>query len=167
MPAGQAGGPPLIEVLQAGFTPEMFHAMRSIFHGFEQRFRAVESNMITSQSFQNAIATGFTNTHLTITAPMTVPPLSSASRANPPRTTIQPFSGRANENVTAWISLVEDAFDTGQVPKDQWTRYAAQYFRVAALLLRICPHVTDRQQGASRRHVQKNGSRVRTASRKG
>ena len=133
MPAGQAGGPPPIEVLQAGFTPEMFHAMRSIFHGFEQRFRAVESNMITSQSFQNAIATGFTNTHLTITAPTTVPPLSSASRANPPRTTVQPFSGRANENVTAWISLVEDTFDAGQVPKDQWTRYAAQYFREAAL----------------------------------
>ena len=133
MPAGQAGGPPPIEVLQAGFTPEMFHAMRSIFHGFEQWFRAMESNMITSQSFQNTIATGFTNTHLTITAPTTVPPLSSASRANPPRTTVQPFSGRVNENVTAWISLVEDAFDAGQVLKDQWTCYAAQYFREAAL----------------------------------
>ena len=64
---------------------------------------------------------------------MAAPPPGSASRTNPPRTIIQPFCGKSNENVTAWISLAEDAFDTGQVQKNQWMGYAAQSFRNAAL----------------------------------
>lgn len=32
--------------------------------------------------------------------------------------TLQPFSGKPNENVQAWISLAEEALTTSQVPMD-------------------------------------------------
>src|SRR6266702_8145291 len=121
MLAGQVEGPTPLEVLQIGLNPDTFQAMRAIFHGFKQWFQAMENNYLTTQNFQNAITTAFTHTHLMINAPMAAPPPSSASHTNPPRTIIQPVCGKSNENITAWISLAEDVFVTGQVQKNQWT----------------------------------------------
>jgi hypothetical protein len=40
--------------------------------------------------------------------------------------TLQPFSGKQNENVQAWISLAEEALTASQVPKDLWTYVVVQ-----------------------------------------
>ncbi len=52
---------------------------------------------------------------------------------------------------------------------DDWVEEQAQWLInqvTGGVLLRIWPHVIDRQQDAQERHAQKNGSRMRTASRR-
>ncbi|KAH9172284.1 hypothetical protein EDB89DRAFT_2069941 [Lactarius sanguifluus] len=143
-PAGQGAGMTPIEVLQQGFTPEVFQAMRVIFHGFEQRFQAVESTVVTSQQFQRSIETAFTHTNLTIAAPPTQQ-RSSSPKDNFTKLVVQPFSGKTSDNVAAWIALAEDALDTGKVPtcRDAAVRPDLEPLREA--LQRLYPHLHPRE----------------------
>jgi hypothetical protein len=101
---GHAAGPAAtpFEVLQAGFNPEMFNAMYTVFHGFEQQIRAVHC-VDTSQGIGSAIQAGFSNANFHINIPSTALPLASAAvtRLTPPRMALQPFAGKTNENVQA------------------------------------------------------------------
>jgi hypothetical protein len=136
-PPGHAAGPTAtpFEVLQAGFNPEMFNAMCTVFHGFEQQIRAVEHRVDTSQGIGSAIQAGFSNANFHINIPSTVPPLASAAvtRLTPPRMALQPFAGKTNENVQVWIGMAEDALTASQVPRDNWTFMVAQSLREPAL----------------------------------
>jgi hypothetical protein len=40
--------------------------------------------------------------------------------------TLQPFAGKQNENVQAWIGLAEDTLTASQVHQDNWTYMVAQ-----------------------------------------
>jgi len=51
---------------------------------------------------------------------------------NPPKITLQPFAGRANENVRGWLSTIEDSLHESSVPRDNWTYYVTLMFRDAA-----------------------------------
>jgi invasion protein IalB len=82
--------------------------MEAVLTSFDQRFQAVEHALVSSQSIQNAIQSGFANANFRITVPTTTAPAPSAPPVQPPRLsaprmTLQPFSGRQNENVQAWI----------------------------------------------------------------
>jgi hypothetical protein len=111
--------------------------MEAVLTSFDQRFQAVEHALVSSQSIQNAIQSGFANTNFRITVPTTTAPAPSAPPVQPPRLsaprmTLQPFSGRQNENVQAWISLAEEALTASQVPKDLWTYVVVQSLRDGA-----------------------------------
>jgi hypothetical protein len=134
---GHAAGPAAtpFEVLQAGFNPEMFNAMHTVFHGFEQQIRAVEHHVDTSQGIGSAIQARFSNANFHINIPSTAPPLTSATvtRLTLPRMALQPFAGKTNENVQVWIGMAEDALTASQVPRDNWTFMVAQSLREPAL----------------------------------
>lgn len=131
---GQAGNPvrTAADVLQEGLGPEMFGAMQSIFGGFEQQLRAVQHSVNTSQGIAGAIQTGFANINVPQTA---APPPAAApiTRLPPPRIVLQPFTGKTNENVQAWVGMAEDALTASQVPRDHWTFMVAQALREPAL----------------------------------
>jgi hypothetical protein len=46
---------------------------------------------------------------------------------------LQPFAGKTNENVQAWIGMAEDALTASQVPRDNWTFMVAHSLRKPAL----------------------------------
>ena len=141
MLTGVAGGAVMnpFMVLQAGFSPEMFSAMQSIFHEHEQRFIAMESSIATSQGIENAIQGGFANANFNITVPPMAAPIAAAppptvpSRLMPPRMMLQPFAGKQTENVQAWIGMAEDAFIASHVHPDERTYMVAQSLRNPAL----------------------------------
>jgi hypothetical protein len=135
MPAGVAGGAAMnpMGILQAGFSPKMFVAMQSIFHGFEQRFIAMENNVVPSQGIENAIQSGFAHSNFHINVSLAAPLPTVTSCPDPPRMTLQPFAGKKNENVQAWIGLAEDMLTASQVHWDNWTYMVAQSLREPAL----------------------------------
>jgi hypothetical protein len=96
MPAGVAGGAAMnpFVVLQMGFSPEMFMAMQTIFHEYEQRFIAMESSITTSQGIENAIQGSFANANFNINVPPAAPLPTVTSHPNPPQMTLQPFAGK-------------------------------------------------------------------------
>jgi hypothetical protein len=135
-PAGGMAGNPF-ETLQAGLAPDVYQAMEAVLTSFDQRFQALEHTVVSSQSIQSAIQNSFASTNFRINVPTAAAPAPSASSIQPPRLsaprmTLQPFSGRQNENVQAWISLAEEALTTSQVPKDLWTYVVVQSLREAA-----------------------------------
>jgi hypothetical protein len=91
MPAGVAGGAAMnpMGILQAGFSPEMFVAMQSIFHGFEQQFIAMENNIVPSQGIENAIQSGFAHSNFHINVSPAVPLCHGSART--------PLGTHANE----------------------------------------------------------------------
>ena len=89
--------------------------MQSIFHGFNQQFQAIENAITTRQSIQNVIQAGFASAHFQITVPQTAPPPAPVGHPTPLWMTLQPFFGKPNENVQAWIGLAEDALTASQV----------------------------------------------------
>ena len=133
-PAGGTAGNPF-ETLQAGLPSDVYQAMEAIFTSFDQCFQALEHTLVSSQSIQNAIQSGFASTNFCITtpaAPVTVPSAPSVQRLSAPHMTLQPFSGKPNENVQAWISLAEEALTASQVPMDLWTYVVVQSLREGA-----------------------------------
>ena len=107
----------LYEVLQVGFTPDMFMAMQAIHHDHEQWFMAMESTIATSQGIEEAIRNGFRNVsvHITIPQPPAAPPSSGTSCPTPLQMTLQPFAGKTNDNVQAWLGMAEDTFTGSHV----------------------------------------------------
>ena len=139
VPAGMAGGAAAtpLETLQAGVAPDTFHAMEAIFDRFDQRFAIIEGAIITAQGIQNAIHDGFASANFNINVPPTTVPQSqpntvAPARLSAPRMTLQPFSGKGDENVQAWITLAEEALTASQVPRDHWTYVVVQSLRGAA-----------------------------------
>ncbi|KAN0139598.1 hypothetical protein V8E53_002627 [Lactarius tabidus] len=135
-PAGGMAGNPF-ETLQAGLAPDVYQAMEAVLTSFDQCFQALEHTVVSSQSIQSAIQNGFASTNFRIHVPTTAALAPSAPSIQPPhlsapRMTLQPFSGRQNENVQAWISLAEEALTASQVLKDLWTYVVVQSLREAA-----------------------------------
>jgi hypothetical protein len=133
---GQAGGTARTpaDVLRAGLTPELFGAMQTIFHGFEQQFIAVDQHISLTQGIEHAIQTGFANTKLSVNINQPAqPPPAPPSLLTPLRMTLQPFSGKANENVQSWLGMIEDVLTASRVPRENWTYLAAQVLREPAL----------------------------------
>jgi hypothetical protein len=110
-PAGGMAGNPF-ETLQAGLAPDVYQAMEVVLTSFNQCFQALEHTIVSSQSIQSAIQNGFASVNFYINVPMAAAPAPSALSVQPlhlsaPHMMLQPFSGIQNENVQAWISLVE------------------------------------------------------------
>jgi hypothetical protein len=129
-PAGGMAGNPF-ETLQAGLAPDVYQAMEAVLTSFDQHFQALEHTVVSSQSIQSAIQNGFASTNFCINVPTAAAPAPLALSIQPPHLsapcmTLQPFSGRQNENVQAWISLAEEALTTSQVLKDLWTYVVVQ-----------------------------------------
>jgi hypothetical protein len=147
MPAGMAGGAPLspLATLQTGMSPETFQAMEMIFDQFDQCFAAIENAIMMTQGIQNSIQQGLAGANFHIAVPsMPPPPPASApapapaaptihpARLSAPRMTLQPFYGKPNENIQAWLILAEEALTASDVPKDHWTYVVVQSLRGAA-----------------------------------
>ena len=136
-PTGGAVGNPF-ETLQSGLALNVYQAMEAILTSFDQCFQALEHTIVSSQSIQNAIQSGFANTNFHITAPAasaTVPLAPPAPQLclSAPCMTLQTFSGKPNENVQAWISLAEEALTVSQVPMDLWTYVVVQSLQDGAV----------------------------------
>jgi hypothetical protein len=129
-PAGGMAGNPF-ETLQVGLAPDVYQAMEVVLTSFDQHFQALEHTIVSLQSIQNAIQTGFVSANFCINVPTATAPVPSASSIQPLClsalcVTLQPFSGKQNENIQAWISLAEEALTASQVPKDLWTYVVVQ-----------------------------------------
>jgi hypothetical protein len=125
--------------LQRNMTPEAYQAMEAIITDFEQRFHAVEQAAVASaQGIQTAIQAGFENANFNIAVPPAPAPAAPAAPVAPPvrlgapRMTLHTFSGKTNENVSAWISMAEEALTATQIPRDLWTQVVAHALQGAA-----------------------------------
>lgn len=144
MPAGMAGGPPVspLATLQNGMMQDTYQAIELIFEQFDQRIATLENAVISTQGIQNSIQQGLANAsfHVAIPTPPvpapalppTVAPSTHPVRLSAPQMTLQPFSGKPNENVKAWLVLAEEALTGSDVPKDHWTYVVVQALRDAA-----------------------------------
>jgi hypothetical protein len=121
------------QVLQAELNPEVFHAMDVIFGSFEHCVQALEHTLVTSQSIQTAIQSGFANANFQVNVPTTasvptsLPPATTMTHLSAPHMTLQSFYGKQNENVQGWIGLAKEALTLTKVPRDLWTSVVVQH----------------------------------------
>ncbi len=109
-----------LEPLGGALPPEAFQALHAVLSTFDQRtgtfdqrVGTVENTVFTSQHMKKFIQSAFSNAQFTINASAGAPSSAPPVRINPPKITLQLFSGRTNENVRGWLSTVKFLGTTG------------------------------------------------------
>ena len=139
-PAGGMAGN-LYLTLQHEMSPAAYGAMESIITNLDHRFQVLEQvTMLNAQGINTTIQNGLANANFRLNLPTPATPAPSSTPATPPvwlgapHMNLQPFSGKQNENVLAWISLVKEGLSATQMPKKSWTAIVAQSLQGAALV---------------------------------
>ena len=122
-------------------SPAAYGAMESIITNLDHRFQVLEQvTMLNAQGINTTIQNGLANANFRLNLPTPATPAPSSTPATPPvwlgapHMNLQPFSGKQNENVLAWISLVKEGLSATQMPKKSWTAIVAQSLQGAALV---------------------------------
>jgi hypothetical protein len=124
---------PPFEALAKVLPREAFTALQTVLTDLDQRLRVVESRV--TQQLQTSLYSAISNAYFTVNVtacahPSQIPALDSP----PPEITLSSFSGKANENIHVWISIMEDSLCATQVPRENWSCYAAFMLRDTAAL---------------------------------
>ena len=137
-PPTQATQNPL-QPLAGALPADAFQTLHSVLSSFDQRMgsldqrvSSVEQDVVTAQQMRGFVQTAFSNTQFVVNPSTGTHSTTPSARMNPPKITLQPFSGRANENVRGWLSTIEDSLHESLVPRDNWTYYVAPMLQDSA-----------------------------------
>ncbi|KAK7019389.1 hypothetical protein VNI00_018102 [Paramarasmius palmivorus] len=112
--------PDPFERLAAVISPETYAVLHPILAEIAHRVARSEAEIahvqqenISAERLSSAFRDAVSNITLTL-------PTGSSSRSSSLRVDLPQFRGTFNENVQAWISIVQDQLLASQVPKDNW-----------------------------------------------
>ncbi|EMD35263.1 hypothetical protein CERSUDRAFT_74898 [Gelatoporia subvermispora B] len=124
--------PPLLAALAMMLPPELFQALKPIFDDIGacldtigHTAAAAQASSITTGQLQTVLQNALSNAQITVQAPvnavssMTPMPITSTQTASI-KADLPLFRGRESEDVSAWISIIEDYLTMQHVPAADW-----------------------------------------------
>jgi hypothetical protein len=120
---------PPLEALETALPREAFTALQAVLINLDQRLRVAESRV--TRQLQASLYSALSNAHFTVNVTACAHP-AQIPALDPPEITLSSFSGKASENIRVWISIMEDSLCVTQVPRENWSCYAAAMLRDTA-----------------------------------
>ncbi|KAH9012046.1 hypothetical protein EDB84DRAFT_1436598 [Lactarius hengduanensis] len=137
IPPGDPAHSPPVVMTGLPTNDDTLQAIHGMLQNLHQRVSVVETQATVLQNHANQQAQP-------VQAPAAAPV--SPARTGPPRLSLQPYAGKGDENLQAWLNTAEDALRDMSHPRDRWTVAIAPYFREQALVWYQATRVENNHQ---------------------